>query len=249
MSTIVQMPVRVKPPPADTGDTISPGCASLVTATPLNGARMIVLSRSVCCIADLAFRDAHHLARGGDARRHRIDIGLRLIDFRLRHDTLLHQLRAAAERDARVGEPDLVFRDVAPRRLGLRLRERQRRPRIRIVQAREHLAFLDGHALLDVHLDDLAGDLRRDGGAPARRDVAGRVEHGRLRAGCARGDRRDLDLDRPLARRPHPAGAAQAGEDNQREDPHHDPRRARALGWTLDAQRRQIFLQVCHAVD
>ena len=49
MSTIVQMPVRVNPPPAETGDTISPGCASFEIAMPLNGARMIVLSRSVCC--------------------------------------------------------------------------------------------------------------------------------------------------------------------------------------------------------
>ena len=32
MSTIVQMPVRVNPPPADTGETISPGCASLLMA-------------------------------------------------------------------------------------------------------------------------------------------------------------------------------------------------------------------------
>ena len=40
MSTIVQMPVRVNPPPADTGETISPGCASFEIATPLNGARM-----------------------------------------------------------------------------------------------------------------------------------------------------------------------------------------------------------------
>ncbi len=63
MSTIVQMPVRVKPPPADTGDTISPGCASFEIATPLNGARMIVLSRSVCCSVDLALGDAHLLAR------------------------------------------------------------------------------------------------------------------------------------------------------------------------------------------
>ena len=37
MSTIVQMPVRVKPPPADTGEIISPGCASFEIATPLNG--------------------------------------------------------------------------------------------------------------------------------------------------------------------------------------------------------------------
>ena len=34
--------MRVNPPPADTGDTISPGCASLVIATPLNGARITV---------------------------------------------------------------------------------------------------------------------------------------------------------------------------------------------------------------
>ena len=48
MSTTVQMPVRVKPPPAETGDTISPGCASFEMAMPENGARMMVLSRSVC---------------------------------------------------------------------------------------------------------------------------------------------------------------------------------------------------------
>ena len=47
MSTIVPMPVRVKPPPAETGDTISPGCASFEITTPANGARMIVLSRFV----------------------------------------------------------------------------------------------------------------------------------------------------------------------------------------------------------
>ena len=51
MSTIVQMPVRVKPPPAETGETISPGCASFEIATPLNGARMTVSSIAVCCIA------------------------------------------------------------------------------------------------------------------------------------------------------------------------------------------------------
>ncbi len=44
MSTIVQMPVRVKPPPADTGEIISPGCASFEIATPENGARMTVSS-------------------------------------------------------------------------------------------------------------------------------------------------------------------------------------------------------------
>ena len=47
MSTIVPMPVRVNPPPAETGETISPGCASFEMTTPSKGARMIVLSRFV----------------------------------------------------------------------------------------------------------------------------------------------------------------------------------------------------------
>ena len=51
MSTMVLMPVRVKPPPAETGDTISPGCASFDSATPLNGARITMSSIAVCCNA------------------------------------------------------------------------------------------------------------------------------------------------------------------------------------------------------
>ena len=41
MSTMVEIPVRVKPPPAETGDTISPGWASFDTAIPANGARTV----------------------------------------------------------------------------------------------------------------------------------------------------------------------------------------------------------------
>ncbi len=44
MSTMVPMPVRVKPPPAEMGEIISPGCAALVTTTPAKGARITVLS-------------------------------------------------------------------------------------------------------------------------------------------------------------------------------------------------------------
>ena len=55
MSTIVQMPVRVKPPPADTGEIISPGCASFEITMPSNGARttMSVMSvwRALTCAA------------------------------------------------------------------------------------------------------------------------------------------------------------------------------------------------------
>ncbi len=42
MSTIVPTPVRVKPPPADSGDTISPTWAAFSVTTPANGARTTV---------------------------------------------------------------------------------------------------------------------------------------------------------------------------------------------------------------
>ncbi len=56
MSTIVATPVRVKPPPADIGETISPGCASFEITTPLNGARISrsassCLPRPTCAMA------------------------------------------------------------------------------------------------------------------------------------------------------------------------------------------------------
>ena len=50
MSTIVQMPVRVKPPPADIGEIISPGWAFLEVTMPANGARMTVSSS--CCLPE-----------------------------------------------------------------------------------------------------------------------------------------------------------------------------------------------------
>ena len=68
-----------------------------------------------------------------------------------------------------------------------------------VVQPREHLALADRHAFLDVHLDDLAGDLRRDRGAPPRGDVARGVQHRGLRAGRALGDASPPRL-RPAAR-------------------------------------------------
>ena len=51
MSTIVPMPVRVKPPPAEIGEIISPGWAALAITTPLNGARITVLSSWTCATA------------------------------------------------------------------------------------------------------------------------------------------------------------------------------------------------------
>ncbi len=39
---MVQMPVRVKPPPAEMGETISPGWAALTVTTPSKGAVTMV---------------------------------------------------------------------------------------------------------------------------------------------------------------------------------------------------------------
>ena len=44
---MLQTPVRVEPPSALTGEVISPGWASVETATPLNGARMTVSSGGI----------------------------------------------------------------------------------------------------------------------------------------------------------------------------------------------------------
>ena len=53
---MVQMPVRVKPPPAEIGEIISPGWAFLEVTMPANGARMIV--SSICCCHMLDLRSA-----------------------------------------------------------------------------------------------------------------------------------------------------------------------------------------------
>ena len=133
---------------------------------------------------------------------------------------LFPQVGHAPQRQARLGEPDLVFGHGLARRLGLRHGERERRARGRVVEPREHLALGDGHAFFDVDFDDLAGDLRRHGRPAPRRDIARRVQHGRLRAGRPLGDLGDLDLDRPLAGRPHPDAGAGAGDQDEHQRTH-----------------------------
>jgi len=51
ISTMVPMPVRVNPPPAETGEIISPGCADLLITTPVNGARITRSSSASCATA------------------------------------------------------------------------------------------------------------------------------------------------------------------------------------------------------
>ena len=100
MSTIVQMPVRVKPPPADTGDTISPGCASFeMRHAAERRADDRVVDRRLLQ-RDLALGDLDLLARRRDARDQRIDLGLRLVDLGRRVEAFLAQLLLALQRRA-----------------------------------------------------------------------------------------------------------------------------------------------------
>ena len=110
-------------------------------ATPLNGARMTVLSRFVCSSSIWRLGDAHLFARRGDPRLEGIDFGLRLVDFGRRDQLILDELHDAAERELRLGQPHLALAHVAAGRLGLGLGQRQRGTERRVVQPREHLAL------------------------------------------------------------------------------------------------------------
>ena len=115
-----------------------------------------------------------------------------------------------------------------------------------IVEPREHLALVDGHPFLDVHLDDLAGDFRRHGRAASRRDVARCVQHRRLGAGGPFGRSRSLDLDWPFPVRPHPGPRADDGKDDESERPLQPTAHTGSFWRTLDAKRGQVFFQILH---
>mgnify|MGYP003693886233 CR=1 FL=1 len=176
MSTIVQMPVRVKPPPADTGETISPGCASFEIAMPLNGARMIVLSRFGLLHARPAAPPPAPAASIAAMRAaSESTSACALIDLRRRRQPSLTQLHAS-DRASRVLPPSRTSfsRDGLRRAASACASDSASAALdVRIVEPREHLAFrVTAMPFFDVHLDDLAGDLRRHGGAPPGRDVA-----------------------------------------------------------------------------
>ena len=147
MSTIVQMPVRVKPPPAEIGDTISPGCASFEIAMPLNGARTIVSSSAVCCSSTCRSATAvccfsASMRAAVESKLARAASSSATVD-----DADLRELREPVQIDPGLIEPHFVLANRASRRFGLRLGQRQRGAERRIVEPGEDLAFFDGHAL------------------------------------------------------------------------------------------------------
>ena len=157
MSTMVQMPVRVKPPPADTGETISPGWAALLTTTPANG--------------DIDLRPG----RLGLALQ-ALDLGLGAGDVGFRRKALGVERPLAGEIAPRLPQLSLERVHAGARGRGLRLSQLERRARQRVVEMRHHLAFRDLLAFLDQNVDEPAGDLGGDRRHPPGDDIARGVE-------------------------------------------------------------------------
>ncbi len=244
MSTIVQMPVRVKPPPAETGDTISPGCASLVIAMPLNGARMIVLSRSSARSSTCRSATLTCSRERGDARVDRIDFRLGRVELRLRDDAVFEQRGHAAERDLRFGEPDFVLLHVAaapprpapwpaPARRAASSRPAARAPGPRVTA-------MPSSTLTSITLPVIFEEMVARRRAVTYPDAFSTAA---CDAGGALGHRRDLDLDRPLARRPHPRAAADASDDQQHQHPGDPPSGRGARARARCAERQGLILR------
>ena len=237
MSTIVPMPVRVKPPPAETGEIISPGCASFEITTPLNGARTTMSVSWVFCRLTWLSATPICCVRMRDPRLQRVDVRLRLVELRLADDPFLQQLLPPAERELRLLQARLVLGRRLARRGQLRLRQRQRGPRLRVVEVRQDLPGLHRLPFLDQDVDHLAGDLRRDRRAPPRHHVARGVEHGprgRRPAGLRR-RRRHLDRRRPASGRPVPGARRQPPRSGARM-PTMSPTGARAAARALPGE-------------
>ena len=146
---MVPMPVRVNPPPADTGEIISPGCASFEITTPLNGARTTMSVRFGLLQIDLALGDADLLrARSAIRAFSESTFDCASSSSALPTTPSFRSCCAAAEREFRLLEPRLILRGRLARRGQLRLRQRQRGARLGVVEVRQDLPLLAPAGLL-----------------------------------------------------------------------------------------------------
>ena len=213
MSTIVPMPVRVKPPPAEIGEIISPGCADLATTMPGEG-------RPDHRVVELHAGHAHGLLGHADLLLRAAELGSQRVALgaggvhRLLADQLPPQ-QLLLPREVALGlielGPDLGH--LRARRGELGPGQRERGLGLGVVEPGQDVALLDPHAFLDRHLGHLAGDLRGDRGLAAGGHVAAGVQHGpRALAGRPR--------HRGLHRRwRRPDGEPQSGRRRAREPP------------------------------
>ncbi|GIX17633.1 MAG: hypothetical protein KatS3mg119_1819 [Rhodothalassiaceae bacterium] len=173
---MVQMPVRVKPPPADTGETISPGWAALLTTTPANGARMTCLSTRSRASATCSSATSHLRAGGRELALQALDLGLGAGDVGFRRKALGVERPLAGEIAPRLAQLGLERVHAGARGRGLRLGQLERRARQGVVEMRHHLAFRDLLAFLDQNVDEPSRDLGGDRRHPPGDDIARGVE-------------------------------------------------------------------------
>ena len=144
MSTIVAMPVRVKPPPADIGETDLAGLRVLRDHHALERRADLQVVEALLAERELRLGHADLRPGGRKPRRERSDFGLGRVERALCDQLLLDQGAVALERLARVGEPHLDLAQVAPRGLEAAGGDVVLRLRRRRIEPREHLARLDG---------------------------------------------------------------------------------------------------------
>src|SRR5207249_9719290 len=157
---MVTIAVRVRPPPAEAGATISPTSASLRSTVPSNGARLRVLEI-----------DAGEL----DLSVRRVELGSRHAHFRL--GVLEVGVGIEPLGAQRLGPLEIALR---LEKLGLdlrraRLRARELRFEVAALDARDHIADLDVRALGDPQELEPPRDLRRDRGLGARDRMSTRL--------------------------------------------------------------------------
>ena len=158
MSTIVQMPVRVKPPPADMGEIISPGWAFFEVTMPVKGARMIVSSICWCQMATCFSATITSACCCSNSGLESQNSGLGVIVIGLRGNLVLHQPGLALQLLVR-------FPNAHPVSASALVAETNcASVKCRLVlmfvssSAREDLPLLYLHPFFHEHFDHLAGD-------------------------------------------------------------------------------------------
>ena len=185
---MVPMPVRVKPPPADSGEI---DLARLRRLGDHHAGERRAHHGVVDAMAgdpQLVAGDLRVALRGDQLRAQRIALRDGLVVLRLRHQLLLDQRAEPARRwpRPRAAAPARC-RPGCARRASCARGEVALRVGIDRIERRHHLAGLDVLAFLDQHLAHLAGDLRRDRRHAPRDDIAGRREAaGPARPGAGR---------------------------------------------------------------
>ena len=134
------MPVRVKPPPPDTGETISPTCAASSETMPSNGAHDLHVAQQLPLDGEAALGDgdvaAGRLAGGLQAARLVVGRLVGLVADEVLGDEQLEPLLAVGGR----GEVDVALRGGVARRVHLRLGQMDLLFDVARIESRQQLA-------------------------------------------------------------------------------------------------------------